>query len=320
MRSALAACLLLSLLPLLPAQDKPKAAPAASPIDKVKFEAYVRHLLAVIPEVQVKIDDPKPMGATDLQQVDVHFTYQGRSQDETFYITHDGAHVIRGVVYNLNKNPFQEDLDKLKTGNAASFGPDKAPVTIVEFGDFECPNCREEARTLRDNVPTQFPTQVRVVFKDFPLEQIHPWAKAAAIVGRCVYHQSPTAFWKYHDWIYEHQAEITSENLKTQVTDFASKNTPDVDGVKLGQCIDSKSTEADVDASLAEGRALHVDATPTVFINGRRLVGNYPWQNLDQIINGELDYQKSAQSAAENKPAKTDDKCCEVKIPSLLDK
>jgi protein-disulfide isomerase len=314
MRFALLAALLLSLLTLLPAQEKPKPTPAPG-LDKVKMEAYVRHLLAVIPDVQVKIDDPKPAPATDLEQVEVHFTYQGRSQDETFYITKDGQHMIRGVVYSLNKNPFQDDLDKLKTAGAPSFGPATAPVNIVEFGDFECPNCREEAKTLRDNIPTQYPTQAHVVFKDFPLEQIHPWAKTAAIVGRCIDHQSVAAFWKYHDWIYDHQVEITPDNLKTQVMDF-TKSLPDVDAVKLGNCIDTKATEAEVDASLAEGRSLHVDATPTVFINGRRLIGNYPWQNIEQIITGELNYQKSAQTSA----PKTDDKCCEVKIPSLLDK
>jgi hypothetical protein len=73
----------------------------------------------------------------------------------------------------------------------------------------------------------------------------------------------------------------------------------------------------EVDASLAEGRALHVDATPTLFLNGRRLVGNYPWQNIDQIINGELNYQKTAQNTPpKSKAEKSDDKCCEVKIPS----
>jgi protein-disulfide isomerase len=314
MRFAALASLFLSLVTFLSAQEKPK--PTTTPaFDKVKMEAYVRHLLAVIPEVQVKVDDPKPAPAPDLEEVDVHFTYQGRSQDETFYITKNGQHIIRGVVYNLNKNPFQEDLDKLKTAGAPAFGPASAPVTIVEFGDFECPNCREEAKTLRDNIPTQFPTQVHVVFKDFPLEQIHPWAKTAAIVGRCIDHQNLGAFWKYHDWIYEHQAEITTDNLKTQVMEFA-KTVPDVDTLQLGHCIDTKATEAEVDASLAEGRALHVDATPTVFINGRRLIGNYPWQNINQIINGELSYQKTAQSTL----PKTDDKCCEVKIPSLLDK
>jgi protein-disulfide isomerase len=314
MRSLVLAALALFLFTLLPAQNTPKSAPSAS-LDKAKMEGYVRHLLAVIPEVQVKIDDPKPSSTPDLSQVDVHFTYQGRSQDETFFVTKDGQHIIRGVVYSLNQNPFQEDLDKLKTAGAPAFGPDKAPVTIVEFGDFECPNCREEAKTLRDNIPMEFPTQVHVVFKDFPLEQIHPWAKAAALVGRCMYHQSAGAFWKYHDWIYEHQAEITADNLKAQVLDYAKTN-PDVDALQLGRCIDDKSTEAEVDASLAEGRSLHVDATPTVFLNGRRLIGNYPWQNIEQIINGELNYQKTAQNTA---PA-ADDKCCEVKIPSPLNK
>ncbi len=315
MRCALFATLCLSLLTVLSAQEKAKSAPI---LDKPHMEAYVRHLLAVIPEVQVKIDDPKPAGTSDLQEVDVHFTFQGRSQDEVFYITKDGQHIIRGVVYNLGQNPFQEDLDKLKTDRTPSFGPETAPITLVEFGDFECPNCKEEAKTLRDNVPSQFPTQVHVYFKDFPLEQIHPWAKAAAITGRCIYRQSPSAFWKYHDWIYQHQAEILPDNLKTQVADF-TKTLSDLDAVKLGQCIDTKTTEAEVDASLAEGRALHVDATPTLFVNGRRLVGNYPWQNIEQIINGELNYQKTAQTTAP-KSAKADDKCCEVKIPSPLDK
>jgi len=309
MRFAILACLSLC---VLGAQNKP--------LDKANVEAYVRHLLAVIPEVQVKVDDPKPGPTPDMQQVDVHFSYEGRSQEETFYITKDGQHMIRGVVYNLGKNPFQEDLDKLKTAGAPSFGPDSAPITVVEFGDFECPNCKEEAKTLRDNVPARYPTQVHVVFKDFPLEQIHPWAKQAAIAGRCIYQQNLAAFWKYHDWIYDHQADINYDNLKNQVMDFA-KTAPDLDGIQLGRCIDTKATEAEVDASEAEGRALHVDATPTLFLNGRRLVGNYPWQNIDQIISGELNYQKTAQNEGPaGKPAEKDDKCCEVKIPSPLNK
>jgi protein-disulfide isomerase len=313
MRFVFLTALCLCLLPAIPAQEKPKSAPVSA-LDKTQLEAYVRHLLAVIPEVQVKIDDPKPGPGSDLLQVDVHFTYQGRSQDETFYVTKNGQHIIRGVIYNFAENPFKEDLDKLKTAGSPSFGPATAPVTMIEFGDFECPNCREEAKTLRDNVPTQFPTQVRVVFKDFPLEAIHPWAKAAAIAGRCVFQQSPATFWKFHDWIYDHQTEITTENLKTQVLDFA-KGAPDVDSLQLGRCIDTKATEPEVEASIAEARSLHVDATPTVFVNGRRLVGNYPWQNLDQIINGELNFAKSGQNTP---PA--DDKCCEIKIPSPLNK
>ena len=321
MRFALLTALCLCLLPAIHAQEKPHSAAPASALDKTQLEAYVRHLLAVIPEVQIKIDDPKPSSTPDLLQVDVHFTYQGRSQDETFYVTKDGKHIVRGLLYNFAENPFKEDLEKLKTASAPSFGPASAPVTVVEFGDFECPNCKEEAKTLRDNVPTQFPTQVRVVFKDFPLEQIHPWAKSAAIAGRCIYQQNLGAFWKFHDWIYDHQTDITAENLKTQVLDFA-KNAPDLDSLQLGRCIDTKATEAEVDASIAEAHALHVDATPTLFLNGRRLVGNYPWQNLNQILTGELNYQKSSHDtpAASGAAAAKDDKCCEVKIPSPLSK
>ena len=326
MRFALLTALCLCLLPAIPAQEKPKPASVSAPVsalDKTQLEVYVRHLLAVIPEVQIKVDDPKPSSTPDLLQVDVHFTYQGHLQDETFYVTKNGQHVIRGVVYKFGENPFKENLDELKTSGSPSFGAAAAPVTIVEFGDFECPNCKEEAKTLRDNVPTQYPSQVRVVFKDFPLEQIHPWAKAASIAGRCIFHQSPAAFWKFHDWIYEHQTDITTENLKTQVLDFA-KSVEDLDSLQLGRCIDTKATEGEVDASIAEARTLHVDATPTIFLNGRRLVGNYPWQNLNQIISGELNYQKNAQNNSPAAPsgaaAGKDDKCCEVKIPSPLNK
>src|ERR1700726_1832996 len=107
MRFVIGAALCLS---LLPAQEKPKSA-----LDKAQLETYVRHLLAVIPEVQIKIDDPKPSPVPDMQKVDVHFTYGTRSQDETFFVTKDGKHIVRGVIYDLAKNPFQDDLDKLKT-------------------------------------------------------------------------------------------------------------------------------------------------------------------------------------------------------------
>lgn len=303
MRFALTAALSLC---LLPAQEKPKSA-----LDKAQMETFVRHLLAVIPEVQVKIDDPKPSVVPSLLQVDVHFSYNGRSQDETFYVTKDGKDLVRGVVYDVAQNPFKSELDKLKTDLSPSMGTAGAPVVLVVFSDFQCPNCKQEEETLRQNLLTTFPNQVRLYFKDFPLEQIHPWAKAAAIAGRCVFRQSPAKFWEFHDWIYSKQSDITVENLKDQVLAFAN-NAKDLDVLQLGRCMDTKATEAEVNGSMAEARELKVDATPTMFLNGRRLVGNYPWPNLEQIINGELNYQKTAKDAGE--------KCCEIKIPSPLNK
>jgi protein-disulfide isomerase len=215
------------------------------------------------------------------------------------------------MMYDIKQNPFKEDLDKLKTDLSPSFGTAGAPVVLVIFGDFQCPECKVEAESIRANLQATFPKEVRVYFKDFPLEQIHPWAKPAAIAGRCVFRQDPAAFWKYFDWVYAHQPEITPDNFKSQVLDFA-KATSDLDGMQFGRCLDSNATEAEVNASVAEGHSLRVDATPTAFLNGRRLVGAYPWPNLQQLINGELNYQKTAQNAGE--------KCCEIKIPSPLNK
>src|ERR1035438_10276122 len=165
MRSVALAALCLA---LLAGQEKPKPG-----VDKVALEAYVRHLLAVIPEVQVKIDDPKPSPVPTLEELDVHFIYGARSQDETFYLTKDGRKIMRGYIYDLAQNPFKEDLDKLKTNLSPSFGTAGAPVVLVVFSDFECPFCKEEAKTLRQNLPAAFPKDVRVYFKDFPLEQLH---------------------------------------------------------------------------------------------------------------------------------------------------
>src|SRR5690348_6816500 len=88
------------------AQVAPKPA-AKSAFDKPTMEAYVRHLLAVVPEVTVQIDDPKPGPTADLKQVDVHFAYGGRSQDETFFVSKDGRHILRGYIYDVAQNPFQ---------------------------------------------------------------------------------------------------------------------------------------------------------------------------------------------------------------------
>jgi protein-disulfide isomerase len=298
--------LLLCLLSLS-AQDKPKPG-----FDKVALEAYIRHLLVVTPQVQMKIDDPKPSDVPGLDQVDVHYTFGPNMRDDVFYLSKDGNKIIRGEAFNLHQNPFQPELDKLKTDLSPSFGTPGAPVVMVVFSDFQCPNCREEAKTLRDNLKSGATAEkVRLYFKDFPMITIHPWAKAAAIAGRCVFRQSPTAFWQYHDWMFEHQGEITAENLKLKVEEFA-KTVSDLDTLQFGRCVDTRATEAEVDKEMAEGKSLKVDGTPTMFINGRKLVGNYPWANLEQVISFETEYQKTAHDAGE--------KCCEVKLPSPLNK
>ncbi len=297
-----AACAVLCVA-ALSAQTKPKNA-----FDKAALEPYIRHLLLVSPQVQMSIDNPKPAPIPGIKEVDVHLTYNGASQDNVFYVSDNGQEVFYGKIFNINHSPFQADIDKLKTDLSPSFGAAGAQIVLVMFADFQCPACKEEAKTLRDNIVASYPTQVRVYFKDFPLIQIHPWAKAASIAGRCVFRQNAVKFWDYYDWAYEHQTEITPENLKDKVLDFAK--TKDLDTIQLSSCMDNKATEGEIDKEMAEGKALNIDQTPTLFINGRRIPGAIPWQNLKSLLDAELDFAKDNKDAGEA--------CCEVKIPSAL--
>jgi protein-disulfide isomerase len=222
-------------------------------------------------------------------------------------VSNDGKKILRGTVYDVAVNPFAADAEKIVTDLQPSFGTPGAPVVAVVYSDFQCGFCKEEAKSVRQNIPAAFPKDVRVYFKDFPLEAIHPWAKPAAMAGRCIFRQKPAAFWDYHDWIFEKQGEITPENLKEKVLEFGG--TKGLDAAQLGTCIDTKATEAEVNKSIAEARVLGVNSTPTMFVNGRRVVGNVSWPQIKQIIEHEIEYQKSHGGG---------EKCCELTIPSPL--
>jgi protein-disulfide isomerase len=159
---------------------------------------------------------------------------------------------------------------------------------------------------MRKNLLQAFPDKVQVVFKDFPLESIHPWARAASNLGRCIYKQDAQAFWKYHDWIYENQEGMTTENLNSKVMAWAP--TGGVDAIQLGRCVESKASDADVAQNMSEGRALGVDATPTLYMNGRKLVGAMEWPIMQQLITLEIEHQAAAAKCEE---------ACVVNIPKI---
>lgn len=289
-----------------------KAAPARkSAFDKAALEAYVRHLGVYGPNITVTISDPKPSTLLPgFMEVKVHAAAGAQFQDEVFLVSKDGQKFFRPPVYDITQNPFKPDLDKLKTDSQPGFGPAGAPVVIVAFSDYQCPYCREEAKILRENLKKEYPTQVRLYYRDFPLEAIHDWAKPAAIAGRCVFRQNANAFWDYHDWIYENQAKVKAENLKTMIMEWATGK--GLDALALGRCIDTKATESEVNKSQADGKELNVDRTPYLFINGRRVPGG-AWAQLKQIIDYELEYQTTAQNAGEQA-------CCTLSLPSLIAK
>jgi protein-disulfide isomerase len=301
--------LFLLLISSVAAAQPPKAKLAAAKapaFDKAAFETYIRHLNVWPTAIAMEVGEPKPSDLPGFYTVNVRASQGKAHQDEIFYVSKDYKKIVRGTVYDSTENPYKKDLDKLKTEGRPSMGTQGAPVVLVEFTDFECPYCREEAKKLRDNLLKDYPKDVHFYFMDFPLEQLHPWAKSAAMAGQCVFKQNADVFWDYHDWIFEHQAEITPENLNSKIMEFAKDKK--IDGLQLSRCMETKATEAEVNRTMALGESLEVGATPTIFVNGRKLSGAVDWPDLKRIIDYEIEYQKTAKNAGE-------DCGCSVSLP-----
>ncbi len=161
------------------------AAPVKSALDKATFEAYLRHVELYRGEVTFKIDDPKPSKyLPGFSEVLVHLIFNDAEKDELFYVSADGQTIVKGDVFDLSKRPFQANLDKLTLADQPSFGPADAPVTIVEFGDFECPDCKMEAPILRHDLTEAFGGKVRVVLQELS-------ARIRASLGACGGHRRP---------------------------------------------------------------------------------------------------------------------------------
>jgi protein-disulfide isomerase len=275
-----------------PAASASKTSVAAPPTALQKsVEAYLRNLYAFGPSVQLTVSAPKESEVPGLLETTVDLKDGENSQSAKFYLSKDGKYLVRGEVSDLSKDPLAETRARIQMNDAPSLGDPKAQVTLVEFSDFECPVCRSLHDVLRGMLPN-YP-QVRVVFKDFPLESLHPWARTAALAGRCAYQQDPKAFWKVYDAIYDQQEVISAANAWTKMADFAAAAGLNPDAFKA--CMASPEAGAAVDASRANGQQLEVGSTPTVFVNGRRLVGADP-RLLEQYIKYELAQQKVAKN------------------------
>lgn len=259
---------------------------AGPTIDKTKLEGYLRYAEGFMDNVHFKIDDPTPSPIPNFYRVLVHLsTESGAKLDETYYLTLDGKEIVKGSIWDLAKSPFSDKLAQIPdTGYA--YGPLDAKVKLVIFSDFECPYCREYAKTVRENVAKKYPRDVRVVFEDFPLEQIHPWAKAAAEASHCIGDQNADVFWDFHDWIFEHATDIKPDTLKPKILAWAADKK--LDTSKLESCMDSHSKADLVIASEQRGRELGVQQTPTSFANGREVPAALPWKDLDKVIQMEL--------------------------------
>jgi protein-disulfide isomerase len=159
--------------------------------------------------------------------------------------------------------------------------PGNAPVTIVEFADFECPYCRKLADVMKQVMPEEN-DNVRLVFYHIPL-RMHPWARAAAEGAACAQLQNSDAFWSMYGQLFDNQAAITSDNIHQKMLEFA-KRAKSLDVGQFQSCLDNQMSLGLVlrDINLASDNK--IDATPTLFINGKRVQGAVDANELKRLI------------------------------------
>lgn len=159
-------------------------------------------------------------------------------------------------------------------------GPDNAAITIIEFSDYQCPYCAKWHAEVFGRLREEYPEQVRIIYRDFPLESIHPEAKPAAAAATCAHEQGK--FWEYHDLL------INAGNDLGQETYLAMAREVGLDSPSFQICIEEGRYLGEVQADLEYASGLGVRSTPTFFLNGIPLVGAQPYEIFQQVIEKEL--------------------------------
>jgi protein-disulfide isomerase len=176
---------------------------------------------------------------------------------------------------------FENDLESPRFEIAAdgpARGPADAPITLVEFSDYECPFCKA-AEPVVKQVLDRYPTQVKLVYKNYPIDS-HPKARPAAEAALCAEEQG--RFWEFHEELFAKSPQLAPEQL------LAIANAIGLDAAKYEECVKTRRFQAKVDADVAAGKKSGVAGTPAFFVNGVPLSGGRSVEDFAKVINAEL--------------------------------
>jgi len=246
-------------------------------------DSFIQQTVGYDSQLSWKIQSIKPAAVPGLAEVEVILaSSQGGQQFMRFFVTPDGGHAVMGELIPFGARPFDPVKKKLeKSITGPSRGPKNAAVTIVEFGDLQCPACKAAQPAIEGLIAAE--PNARFVFQNFPLE-MHNWAAKGAAYADCVGQASNDAFWKFIAKTYETQGDITAENADEKLTALADG--AGVKGAEIAACASTPVAKAHVDASVALGKAVRVTGTPTLFINGRTIgnLGGVPLETLKNLV------------------------------------
>jgi protein-disulfide isomerase len=278
------------------------------PAEAHRVEVLLRGKAQLPPGSTISIGPVQPSDVAGFHTINVTFTADDKtSHPVNFLISDDGKTIAQFIKYDVSADPRTMVSD---AGRPSRGGPASAPVVIVNFDDLECPFCGRFHDSLFPAITQRYGDKVHIVYKDFPLSEIHPWAMHAAVDVNCLAAQSPAGYWNLVDYIHHNSENIGGDpSAKPDTTKpDAPKHTLDraytqldkltrdqgaqqkVDAVKLDACIAKQDASA-IDASKQLGTTLNIESTPTYFINGEKFEGalpiDYIFARIDDALRAE---------------------------------
>jgi len=259
-----------------------------------RVEVMIRSKAQVSLEYTISIGEPTQGEVPGYDQIMVSFTANGNtSRPLPFLLSTDGKTLAQLNKFDLSQDP--KDLVSA-AGRPARGGAQNAPVVVVGYDDLECPYCAKMNAELFPALLDRYKDQVRVVYRDFPLSDIHPWSVHAAVDANCLGAASTAGYWNFIDYVHAHADEIAgAEQTVAKADATLDKLTFDegarqkVDAKELAACVQKQDATA-INASVlqAESDPLRVAGVPTLFINGEKVDQQVPIETIYRIIDGAL--------------------------------
>jgi protein-disulfide isomerase len=256
-----------------------------------ELNSFMHHMFGYDANLKWKIESVKPSEVPGVTEVVILFGEPPQQQRTPFYVGSDLQHAFVGEIIPFGADPFAPARSKLAAeAKGPVTGAANAPVEIVEFSDFQCPHCKR-AQPILEKLMSESPN-ARLVFENFPLSQIHKWAERAADYADCIARRNPEHFWKFAKDVYDQQEQINDENAAAKLAAIATGAGEDASATAI--CADSPETKARVNQQYELGVSVGVNATPTVFVNGRKVerVLDTPYEVLKQMVDFEAQETK----------------------------
>jgi protein-disulfide isomerase len=266
----------------------PSSAPGPA-LDR-RIEVMVRSQYQLPPDVTVTFGARTASEFTGYKTLPVIISRAGRSQQIAFLISDDNSKLIHLDTLDLTKNP----ADGIPFDGRPVRGNQNASVTVINFDDLECPYCARMHQELFPETMQRYGDKVRIVYKDDPLTEIHPWAMRAAVDANCLAVQNHGTYWAYVDYLHTHGDEITGPDRDVTKSYAAldriarqQATVAKLDAAKLDACINQQDQSA-VKASQKEAEELNIEGTPALFVDGERIGGAVPKEQLWAVIDRAL--------------------------------